>query len=81
MNLQLPPGDFRGSPETEELRTTKEFGLTPDEWGKLSVKGKEHLIACSRDDRAMQQISLMPEDKLPSLGGVLGWVRVGKAKR
>ena len=64
----------------EELRTAKEFNLTPNEWNKLSVKEKEQFIAHSRDDYAIQQISLMPEDKLVGLGGALGWVRVAGAK-
>jgi len=60
----------------EELKTAREFSLTPDEWDELPVKEKERFIAYLRDDYAIQQISLMPEDKLAGLGGVLGWVRI-----
>lgn len=58
------------------MKAAREFNLTPNEWDALTVAEKERFIACLRDDYAMQQISLMSEDKLAGLGGVLGWVRV-----
>ena len=79
MNLNLPPGEFRSHPETEELATAKAFGIAPPEWELLRVRKKEELIAYLRDEYDMQRVMLVPKDRLLGLGGEFSWVRLDAA--
>lgn len=80
MELRMPKGEFRSSPELEELIVAKQFTLKPHEWDSLPVDERERMIAASRDQIDMERIAGMSDQEKARLGGTGGWVRL-KAER